>query len=606
MSEKKMRAAAYCRVSTKDEEQLKSFEHQKQIFDRLFDGSEEYELHRVYEDRGRTGTKINRPDFDDMIRDAGIDKSRVDKSGYFVRTGKPEFEIILVKNTSRFARHDATTMLLQSLLNNGVDVKFMDTNTRASDPNADMILGLMSVVDKAESKDKSRRTSTGMWQGAKNKTILCNSKIYGYEYKPLPENRLIIVEEEAVNVRRMFKLYADDVGAHKIADILNQDGVRNRSGKPFAECTIRNMLANEKYCGIVARMKYDTGEIFKERKRKIRPIEERVEYQFENADKMPAIISKELFDNVQDIRKNRIQHMTQVGTHKGSSKYGYRIFCATCGKQYRATALIPYGDRKERYYRCVGKQGVDRETRCENPNVSDTFLDNELKSEKYAEILAESLMSALRVLVELQVDLIQAIEGSDTNEKLSQLETEHEQYMTQMDAIMSFEDLGSGAMELARKKVKAISEKDNKVLAKIDALSKPMGEKKYDVEQIEESIDELKRRLCEIYDTGAYSFEYSAELGYYMSKDGEDDIYDVGTQAPKRQFTHEEILKDIERIEITSNKNLIIRFKTFAEVEELVKRHEFIMTDRMLGILEEERAAGFNRSLSGNGYDFLR
>jgi len=564
MSEnKKVRAAAYCRVSTSDEEQLKSFEHQQDYFEEMFEESEKYEFAGIYTDKGKTGTKLDRPGFNELLRDAGIDITQNDNSGHFIIVDKPKFDIILVKNTSRFARHDAMITLLQSLLNNGVDVKFIDTNTKASDPNAEVALGLMAVVDKAESKDKSRKTSFGMKRGAKKKTILCNNKIYGYEYKPLPENKLVIIEEEAAIVRRMFELYADDLGAHKIADILNRDGVRNRSGKPFAECTIRNMLSNEKYFGLVTRMKYDTGEIFKKRKRKIRDEEEQIRFM---SDRVEPIISEELFNKVQEIRENRKQHMTQVGTHKGSSKYGYRIFCASCGKQYRATALIPYGDRYERYYRCVGKQGVDRETRCENPNVSDTFLDNELKSEKYAEILAESLMSALRILVELQDDLIQAIEGSDTKEKLEKLETEDREYQKQIDKTMRLAVFEGGAEETARKIIEEISGKKNKVIAKIDALSKPMDEKKFDVERIEVSIDELKRRLNVIYDTGAYSFDYSSELGYYMSKDGEDDIYDVGLQAPKKQFTHDEILKDIERIEITGNKNLIIRFKTFAEV----------------------------------------
>ena len=128
-----IKVCAYCRVSTKDKEQLSSFENQMRYFQREFGTDNGYELVRVYADCGRSGTSLRRPDFDLMIADAGIDKTKVD-GDLFQITGKPKFSRILVKNTSRFARNVSSDMLLKTLAKNGVYVDFVDTNLSTERP----------------------------------------------------------------------------------------------------------------------------------------------------------------------------------------------------------------------------------------------------------------------------------------------------------------------------------------------------------------------------------------------------------------------------------------------------------------------------------------
>ena len=118
---------AYVRVSTKDKEQLSSFENQMSYFQREFGENENYNLVQLYADCGRSGTSLKRPAFDKMIADAGVDKSHMD-GDLFRIVGKPKFSRILIKNTSRFARNVSADMLLKTLRKNGVYVDFMDTN----------------------------------------------------------------------------------------------------------------------------------------------------------------------------------------------------------------------------------------------------------------------------------------------------------------------------------------------------------------------------------------------------------------------------------------------------------------------------------------------
>lgn len=77
---------AYVRVSTKDKEQLSSFENQMSYFQREFGENENYNLVQLYADCGRSGTSLKRPAFDTMIADAGVDKSHMD--GDLFRIGR--------------------------------------------------------------------------------------------------------------------------------------------------------------------------------------------------------------------------------------------------------------------------------------------------------------------------------------------------------------------------------------------------------------------------------------------------------------------------------------------------------------------------------------
>ena len=639
----KIPVAVYCRVSTKDKEQLTSLKHQEQFFKELFDDGHEnakkklkYADHRLvelYSEEGRTGTKLNRPEFDRMIADAGIDKSRVDGE-HFAIVGKPKFKRILVKNTSRFARNTSVNFLVKTLSKIGVYIDFVDIGISTENQNDAVTLGVFQLLDEVESRDKSKKTSFGMKQGAKNGNILCTNKIYGYKYYPMPENRLEIIPEQAEVVKRIFEMYVNEkIGAHRIAKILFEEGVLNKNGKPLAECTIRGMLTNEKYCGIVARMKYDTGEVFnKHSYAQLRPFEEREDYQFEDSRRMPAIISKALFEKAQEIRKGRIQHIEQVGKkrkdsgivngglHYGTSPYAYKLFCASCCNidgepmQYRAQQTKQYKERKERYYRCVGKMGIgDKDKICVSPNVSETYLNNELSSEKYSEMMAESFITAQKILAEVRNDIINALKNENKSEDLAQLEVEHADNLAKIQNAMSMGVHGEGAKDIADKMIADISVKDEKIIARMRELNRSKEDKENDVYKIMESMRELKERLSEIYELEKiFVLEVYSDKGNNIVQDGtfieNDDIYGVYnadySEPAKKQFTQKEILNDINRILVHRSKKLTVEFKTFVEVENLVKRHEHIMTDRTISIFEELKTHGWDRRFCHEHYDF--
>ena len=300
----KTKVCAYCRVSTKDKEQLNSLENQKRFFLREFDHNEEWELVRLYADVGRSGTRLTRPDFDRMISDAGIDKTQLDGDLYRI-VGPSRFRRILVKNTSRFARNVSSDMLIKTLSANGVFIDFIDTGLSTERTGDLLTLQVLQAMDEHESRDKSRKIIFGMQEGVRSGVILSHNNFYGYRYYPKPENRLEAIPEEAAVVRMIFHLYTvEDFGALRICKELTNRGILTRKGARFNDNTILKMLRNETYTGVGVRNKYQGCRIFSIRS--FAP--ERNPVVFET-DRVDPIIDRATFDLAQKLMRARTPKM---------------------------------------------------------------------------------------------------------------------------------------------------------------------------------------------------------------------------------------------------------------------------------------------------------
>ena len=209
----------------------------------------------IYADRGISGTSLKRPQFNKMLTDAGLDI----ENGYSI-VAEPKFDLILVSNTSRFARNVSVDIILKALANNHVYVHFLDLDKTTENPDDITYIQLFSVFDERESRDKSRKVLFGIEQGIKNGNIHSHGNIYGYKYYPKPENRLEIVEHEAEIVRLIFDLYVNQgLGLYRIANYLKQSGIKTKKGKDFSDRGIRLILSNITYTGCGVRKKYTEG-----------------------------------------------------------------------------------------------------------------------------------------------------------------------------------------------------------------------------------------------------------------------------------------------------------------------------------------------------------
>ena len=119
MSQKR-RVVAYARVSTNSKDQANSYDNQLSFFQREIPKNPGFEFHGIYADKGITGTSLTkRKDFNRMLTDAGLD---INDSYKII--AKPKFDIIMTKNTSRFARNVSVDAIFKALAQNGVYVYF--------------------------------------------------------------------------------------------------------------------------------------------------------------------------------------------------------------------------------------------------------------------------------------------------------------------------------------------------------------------------------------------------------------------------------------------------------------------------------------------------
>ena len=143
----KKKVAAYCRVSTDNEDQANSFESQQRYFRQYIERNPDWELYEIFADEGIYGTNTKkRKEFNRMIACA--------KNG--------DFNLIITKEISRFARNTLDSIFYtRDLKKHGVGVIFMNDGINTMDGDAELRLAIMSSIAQEESRKTSERVKWG-------------------------------------------------------------------------------------------------------------------------------------------------------------------------------------------------------------------------------------------------------------------------------------------------------------------------------------------------------------------------------------------------------------------------------------------------------------
>lgn len=534
----KQRVVAYCRVSTSSKDQENSYENQKSFFEREVGRSETMELVNIYADKGITGTSLNkREQFTQMLVDAGLIERKVtkNKSIFEIDHNKePKFNLILVKNTSRFARNVMVVDILRELVKNKVYIKFLDIDLTFDSLDKEFMLNLFLNFDQQDSIDKSKKVRFGLRESANKGRIFGASKLYGYDYNP-DTNDLIIREDEAKVIRHIYEMYSQGIGIRRIINDLDNRGYKTREDKSFSPSTIKRIIANEKYCGILARNKYDMGIVFNKKSYpRIKPEDEWIITE----DRIPAIVSKELFDTVKELRLSKKSHVTQKGIYKGITEYAGLIYCGNCGQVYTSNV-----DRGRKFYNCKTKKSKGSDI-CSNPNINQVIIDEAVEGLQfggYYEMFVKDKDQRIRRLQEYKEELFSSIDQQD---------------------IERSKELSNELVSLQNKKKRLLSLYLDGVFEK-DMLDS-------ESEKLEGQISLLEKDII--------SMSRSNEEIIKKIKDIEDSIEKIDAQEIKQVYSKTEVLNMIERLVIrtdSNNKPLIdIRFdgdNTFNEIGETIE-----------------------------------
>ncbi len=363
LKSRKMRVAAYCRVSTDSEEQLNSYETQKAYYTQLIADNPNWDDAGIYADEGISGTDMRKRDaFNRMI--AACKRGRID--------------MILTKSLSRFARNTVDCLdTIRMLKARNIGVLFEKENINTLTESSEFLITLFSSFAQAESESLSKNVSWGIRKSMEAGNVPMHyATLLGY--RKGEDGNPEIVPEEAETVRQIYRWYIKGYSLAQIQKELEARGTKNAKGNTkWARNTVQSILTNEKYIGNAILQKTFTVDCISKSVRKNNG--ELPMILVENHH--PPIISKAVFQWVQSEMKRRTSKRkvqqktakTEQGKYSGKYALTERLVCGECGTPYRRCSWNIRGKRKV-VWRCISRLEFGKQYCHNSPTLEEAAL----------------------------------------------------------------------------------------------------------------------------------------------------------------------------------------------------------------------------------------
>lgn len=372
-----MRVWLYARLSRDEDDELNSLTNQQNIIREFAD---------------KNNYTVVGESFDDNVSGMHFNREGINKI-YEVVENKL-IDAVIVKDMSRLGRHKTQTALfIDYLRENDVKVLSVTENLDTSNENDDLIIGFKGLFNDMYARDISRKVRAGFLQKQKEGLVMIPPMGY---FKDKNTGEILIMEEPANIVRRIFQMYLDGYGLKNIAHKLNDEGLKTpayyqlkyldkHQGYNKPEITtrylwngtaVKRVLTNEFYCGNLVNHKYMLDKI--NRQRKTYSADEQIRH--DNA--VPAIVSKEDFDKVQMLLESKKKDNVRATFSKPYHRYTGLIKCADCGSSF-SCKIRKWKDKPDRIeYVCNSYHRYGKE-HCTPHRINETVLDEII----YAELL---------------------------------------------------------------------------------------------------------------------------------------------------------------------------------------------------------------------------
>ena len=403
---RQLRVAAYCRVSTKQDEQINSYENQKKIYTDRINSEPNWTLVEIFADKGITGTSTKkRDDFNRMIR--------------YCKQGK--IDMIITKSVSRFARNTVDCLkYIRMLKKMNVDVYFEEQGIHSLDNGAEFYITIYGCIAQSESENMSSNIIIGQTQSHKDgKAAFHCKRLLGYTRSET--GQIEIVPEQAEIVKRIYDRFLSGESIETIAESLTAEGIETPMGKTvWSKSVIASILTNEKYKGdILTNKTYVTDPISKVTKINNG---ERPQHYIENHH--PAIIDSATFGRVQEemARRNGKRKIKQVGTKteqgKYSSKYALTelLVCGECKTPYRRCTWT-VGGKKKIVWRCINRLDYGKKLCHTSPTIEENVLQDAIMS-----AIMKTAKQNIEVLTTLKTHIAMGLEISDTEDEAMEMQ----------------------------------------------------------------------------------------------------------------------------------------------------------------------------------------
>lgn len=378
-----MRVALYIRVSTEDQaREGYSIQAQKNKLE-AYCVSQGWDVVGFYIDDGYSAKDLERPEMKRMLKH--IEQGLIDCVLVYRLDRLTRSVLDLYKLLEIFERHNCKFKSATEVY---------DTTTAMGR----MFITIVAAMAQWERENLAERVRMGMQEKARQGKWAVSTAPFGYDIDRATDT-LVINQQEAVTVRKIYDMYLSGTGMNKIALSLNNQGILTKSGAAWTSNKVKYILTNPIYIGTM-RYNYRVNN----------------DNYFEVESAVPAIISEEVFERAQKIiEKRKTAHprsATSEFVFSGVAK------CARCG----APLAGKYGfsrrgekiHRPRSYYCTKQKIGL-----CDQPNMSERFIE-----QKFLQFLKD---------IEFNERLLANIESGNEEEK--HIEERREWIQTELKAI---------------------------------------------------------------------------------------------------------------------------------------------------------------------------
>lgn len=529
-----MRVWLYYRLSRDEDDELNSLTNQRKI---------------IYDYAVSQGHEIVGESFDDNVSGMHFNREGIDKIYDVVEQGR--IDAIIVKDLSRLGRHRTQTALfIDYLREHDVRVLSATENIDTFNENDDLIIGFKGLVNDFYARDGSRRVRTGYRQKQKEGIVI--TPPFGY-FKDKNTKQVVIVDEAAETVRYIFSLYLSGHGMKAIARQLNDEKRKTpaqiqlellRKRQPHTRDHIRKkniwdstmvsrILQDEIYTGTLICHKSERNKINKT----FRFTEP--EEQFRHEDFLPAIVTKEMWQEVQNLIEQRKAVRVRAGTGHPILRYSGLLRCSDCGRTFVGKRIkLKSGERVE--YICDTYLRYGKE-HCSSHVIREELLD---------QLITEELRSATR-LYQQNWDRLQTVIDRWIPQQPS-VEKKCKSLLSQIDTLE--EEMEVILMERIRDKANV--ERYDRMIQKREAEIASIKKQLAELESLEDTLKtrqaELKRDIRMMDDILAEgnisesNLRLLVEKIYISEHDGKLDV-DIHLKAPFR--THVDFYEKGEVVE---------------------------------------------------------
>ena len=486
----KKRVAAYCRVSTDNEDQANSFESQQRYFRQYIEHHPDWELYEIFADEGISGTSTKkRKEFNRMISCA-LNGS---------------FDLIITKEISRFARNTLDSIYYtRDLKKHGVGVIFMNDNINTLDGDAELRLAIMSSIAQEESRKTSERVKWGqkrqMEQG-----VVFGRDMLGYDVRG---GKMYINEEGAKIVRLIFQKFVNEgKGTHVIARELREAGIQPMRVKEWQNTVILRIIRNEKYCGDLVQKKTYTPDYLSHEKKYNRGQEEFVIIK----DHHEPIISREMFEEANRILDERSASPERKAKYSNRYPFSGKIKCGCCGASYVARYKSRKDGSRYKAWRCYeaathGSPHIDKagnQVGCTGISIRNEDVIHIMylvtKSLKYnKQKIIKNLISIIKAIISMDTTGID-VEGLKAQIKIIE------------DKRIKLLDLYTSG-DITKEEFIAARKKSDDEIAELQSVIDSMDQQQVMMKRQQELIAEITEVINEIVDGVEYEDEFYKQL----------------------------------------------------------------------------------------------